>query len=254
MVLIAGGSGITPFLSILQDVASKNGSMNNYCKKIQLIYAVKKSQDLSMLAPVSTLLLNQPADLGHVRLRLFVTKEEGPWTSVEEMLHELSQVKIITLDHDSSGDGVPSPEGLLAKATITGLASIVFLVSVVCLTHVFIHKGKRASQIKTPSCISDALVICSFVIATGCSTTVAIILYMWRKSLKDYHAPAASHKNVTSSQINTEGMLEVLGKHEINFGQRPNLSGNILNSSLFVLKIFAAIMRCISDSAKFFLL
>lgn len=220
MILIAGGSGITPFLSILQDVASRNGRMNNYCKKVQLIYAVRKTQDLSMLTSISSVLLKEPADLGHVQLRLFVTKEkEGSRTSVEEMLLEMSQLKMINLGEGSSSDRVPRPESFLLKATITGLASIVFLVALVCLTHVFIHQSKRNSQNKTPSWISDLLIICSFIIATSCSTTMVTILYMWRKTMK------ASNKNSRSSSMNSERIQDV-PKHDISYGQRPSLIGN----------------------------
>ncbi|ONK58795.1 uncharacterized protein A4U43_C09F16720 [Asparagus officinalis] len=222
LILIAGGSGITPFLSILQDVASRNGRMNNYCKKVQLIYAVRKTQDLSMLTPISSVLLKEPADLGRVQLRLFVTKgKEGSRTSVEELLLEVSQLKTINLGEGSSSDRVPRPESSLSKATITGLASIVFLVALVCLTHVFVHQSKRNSLNKTPSWISDLLIICSFIIATSCSTTMVTILYMWKKTTKP------SDKNSRSFSMNSERIQDV-PKHEISYGQRPNLTEMLL--------------------------
>lgn len=226
LVLIAGGSGITPFLSLLQDVASRNGSTNNYCKKIQLIYAVKKSQDLSLLAPLSTFLLNQPSVLGHFRLRIFVTKEtEGTRTSVEDVLCEMSQVKTISFNRGSSGNAVRRPEGFLMKATISGVALLIFLIALICLTHIFIHQGKRPSKNIAPSWVSDILIICSFVVATSCSTMMATILYIWRKPLENYHDPAISNLKEMSPQMNSERMQDMLGKHEINIGQRPNLEG-----------------------------
>lgn len=221
LLLVAGGSGITPFLSILQDVASRNRNMNTCPTKIQLIYAVKKSVDLSMLSPISSLLLDWPSGLGHLKLRVFVTQEKDrSGNSVSEMLREMSQVKAVVLDQHSSGEHVPEPQGLLLKAAVAGLASIAFLVSLVCLTHFFIHKEKRSSPNKTPSWISDVLVTCSFVIATGCATTMAVVLSMGRK---DVHVPAAPQNKPKSTETCSEDVQNVLGEDEINFGTRPNL-------------------------------
>ncbi|KAJ6814235.1 ferric reduction oxidase 8, mitochondrial [Iris pallida] len=221
LLLVAGGSGITPFLSILQDVASRNRDTNTCPTRIELVYAVKKSVDLSMLTPISWLLLDWPPGLGHLKLRVFVTQEKDrSGNSVSEILHEMSQVKAVILDQHSSGEHVPKPQGLLLKAAVAGLASVAFLVSLVCLTHVFIHKEKRSSPNKTPSWISDTLVLCSFVIATSCAATMAVALSMGRK---DVHVPAVPRNKSKSAETCSENVQNVWGEDEINFGKRPNL-------------------------------
>lgn len=250
LLLVAGGSGITPFLSILQDVASRNRNTNTYPTKIQLIYSVKKSVDLSMLTPISSLLLNWPYELGHLKLRVFLTQEkERSGHSLVEMLHEMSQVKTVILDQHSSGEYVPRHEGPLQKAAVAGLASIVFLVSLVCLTHFFIHREKRSSPNKTPSWIGDMLVICSFVIATSCGTTMAIILSMRKK---DVHVPAVPvrQNKSKSAQTYSENVQNVWGEDEINIGKRPNLIDIVseLQNELGISEV--GVFVCGPDSIK----
>lgn len=218
LVLVAGGSGITPFLSIIQDIASRNGNMNTHPTKIQLIYMVKRSQDLSLLTPISSLLLNIPAELEHLKLKMFVTQEEGSCVTAREILQEMSQVKTIILDPTSSVDGLPIPEGLLWKAAITGLSSLIFLASLVCLSHVFVHQGKKSSENKIPSWVNDLLVICSFLIATSC-ITVATVLLRWRKSVNE-----VSPKQAKAAEMHSVKVQGAPEEYEINFGKRPNLT------------------------------
>ncbi|XP_008777197.2 ferric reduction oxidase 8, mitochondrial isoform X2 [Phoenix dactylifera] len=221
LVLVAGGSGITPFLSILQDAASRNGNISKYPTKIQLIYVVKRLQDLSMLTPISPLLINQSGELGHLKLKIFVTQEEGTTTIVREMFNDLPQVKTIVMDRNSSVNIMARPEGLLWKATITMLSFLTFLASLVCLSHIFIHQGKKSSESKYPSWVNDLLVLCSFVIATS-SCSVATVLLRWRKSANNVQL--LSRKYTESAEMHYSRQLKgALEEHEINFGRRPNL-------------------------------
>ncbi|KAF5933053.1 hypothetical protein HYC85_029224 [Camellia sinensis] len=60
LLLVAGGIGITPFLSILQEFKlAQSSGRKRIPAQIQLIYVVKKSQDVCLLDSVLPLLLNQ---------------------------------------------------------------------------------------------------------------------------------------------------------------------------------------------------
>ncbi|URE12420.1 ferric reduction oxidase 8 [Musa troglodytarum] len=221
LVLIAGGSGISPLMSILQDIASRNGGMERSPTKVHLIYAVKKVQDLSMLALISPLLLTHSAELGNLHLKLFVTEEDGPPFTAEKMLQDLSRVKTITMNKASpEGTAVPTPEGLLWKAAMTALSLLLFLASLIILTHLFVHQEKKSSKKKNPSWIGDLLLLCSFAIAASCCT-VATVLSRWRKSVDD--SPELSYKHHELAEMLPDKVQGALQKHEIYFGCRPNL-------------------------------
>lgn len=208
----------------MQDVASRYGNISKYPTKIQLIYVVKRLQDLSMLTPISPLLINQSGEIGHLKLKAFVTQEEGTITMVQELFNEMSQVKTVIMDGNNSGDIVARPEGLLWKATITMSSFLTFLASLVCLSHIFIHEGKKSSENEYPSWVNDLLVFCSFVIATSfCS--VATVLLRWGKSVNNIQL--LSHKYTESAEMHSMQLKGALEEHEINIGKRPNLIGNV---------------------------
>uniref|UniRef100_A0A1D1ZD15 Ferric reduction oxidase 8, mitochondrial n=1 Tax=Anthurium amnicola TaxID=1678845 RepID=A0A1D1ZD15_9ARAE len=221
LLLIAGGSGITPFLSILQDISSRRGNMLKQPTIIRLVYVVKKSEDLSMLNSVSPLLLNKTKNPGQLKLKVFVTQEKRSGVSLREILQEASQVQTIFFGTKCPLASAPRPEGFLSMAAITGLFSIAFLVSLVCLSHGFLPSGKKATQGKTPSWVRDLLVLSSFVIATGCSI-FATILARWRKP---ENVSSVTQKHVTDPdlEMQSEDTRALQEEHEIHFGRRPNL-------------------------------
>lgn len=222
LLLVAGGSGITPFLSILQDVASRKGNTSKYPAKIQVIYVVKRLQDLSMLAPISPLLINHSGEHEHLKLKVFVTQDEGKTTTAREALYDLSQVKTVIMDRrNSSGDLAARPEGLLWKATITMLSFLIFLTSLLCLSHIFIHREKKSSENQNPSWVDDLLVFCSFVIATSCCS-VATVLSRWRRSVIDNEVRSQKY-TIKSAEMHSLQLKGALEEHEINYGKRPNL-------------------------------
>ncbi|KAG0462601.1 hypothetical protein HPP92_021077 [Vanilla planifolia] len=222
LVLVAGGSGITPFLGILQDMASRNHSRKNHTAKVHLLYVVRKLQDLNMLTPVSTLLLHHSpneSQITQLKLSIFVTQEQGSSSSsVREILGSMSQTKAFIVEQSSSKDVLPGPEGPMWRAGITGLASIVFLICILCLNRFCIHEGKKPSKDKSPSWVYDLFVICSFAIAiTSC--IMATVVSQWRGS---------ADGKCTSLGKNSCATLEAKAQrmeldYEINFGRRPNL-------------------------------
>ncbi|KAJ8440331.1 hypothetical protein Cgig2_012767 [Carnegiea gigantea] len=100
LLLIGGGIGITPILSILQEIASASrGGLKTTCaSEIRLIYVTKKSQDISLLSSVSNLVLGQPSKFCNLKLRVFVTQETKGGACVAELLHQLSTVQTIVFE------------------------------------------------------------------------------------------------------------------------------------------------------------
>ncbi|KAK3227940.1 hypothetical protein Dsin_007802 [Dipteronia sinensis] len=233
LLLVAGGIGITPFLSILQEIASaQNNSRYKFPSRIQLVYVVKSSQDLCLLNSISTLLLNQSHDKFHLKLKAFVTQEEQSNVTVRELLNDLSLVQIVRFSSkQSSNYVVHGPESSLWLAVLIGVSSVVFLVVLIFLSHAFISsekkkKGvsteklmvqsyqKKVSKEKSPSWVADLIILASFIIAITSSTLLAIIL-RWRR-LKREIPPVSPNQE---KAIETRGLVE---EHEIYFGGRPN--------------------------------
>lgn len=224
LLLVAGGIGITPFLSILQELASAQGNSRlRFPTRVQLIYVVKKSQDISLLNSISHLLLGHPVQEWHLKMKFFVTQEEQSSTTIRELLNEFSEVQTVEFDTKCSDYAIHGLESLPWMAALAGFSSVLFLVFLSCFNHAFLPVVKKASKQKNPSSVSDLLLISSFIIAIMCSIFVAIIV-RWKKLRKEI--PLVSQKQGSTKRLNSSstrgGALE---EHEIHFGGRPNFQG-----------------------------
>ncbi|CAL8138759.1 unnamed protein product [Prunus armeniaca] len=77
LLVVSGGIGITPVLSIIQELSSsQNRGINKFLPRMQLIYVVKKSQDICLLNSISPLIFGQPAEKCLLKVKVFVTQEE----------------------------------------------------------------------------------------------------------------------------------------------------------------------------------
>ncbi|XP_021891881.1 ferric reduction oxidase 8, mitochondrial [Carica papaya] len=226
LVLVAGGIGITPFLSILLEIASPKSS--NRCilpTRVELIYVVRSSQEICLLNSVSSLLLKQESEKLYLKLKVFVTQEKQSTSTIEELLEKsLSQIQMVNLETDGSSYAVHGVEGLPWMAALIGISSIVFLGILICLNRMLIPSGKKDVKRKSPSWIADVVIISSFIIAICCSTLVAIVL-RWRRLNKGIMR--VTQKQGKSGEEKWKNSVE---EHEIHFGRRPNFVEEILDA------------------------
>ncbi|XP_059657968.1 ferric reduction oxidase 8, mitochondrial [Cornus florida] len=222
LLMIAGGIGITPFLSILNEIDSAQSSgRKSIAAKVQLIYVVKSSQDICLLKPILPLLMNQTAEQLHLKIKIYVTQEARSGATVRELLNEFSQVETVSFDTKYSNYATHGLESLLLMAAITGFSSIMFLIFLGCFNHAFVPLGKAASKEKYSSSEIDLLLGWSFAMAIICGAFLAIFL-RWTKVRKNI--PPISEKQgkgtVKPSSMETSRALD---EHEVHFGGRPNL-------------------------------
>lgn len=227
LLLVAGGIGITPFLSIMQEIASaQNSSKYRFPTRMQLIFVVKKPHDICVLNTISSLLQNQSMERLHLKLKVFVTQEVQDGRTLRELLTDSSQVQTVHFSTECSNYATYGLESSLFIAALAGFASIAFLFFLICLNHIFVPSQKKASKPskdKTPSWVADLLLLSSFIMALICSALVAIIL-RWRRLKSE--SPRVSQKDGKATDIETSSALE---EHEIHFGGRPDFQDIFAN-------------------------
>jgi ferric-chelate reductase len=238
LLLIAGGIGITPFLSILQEIASaQNSSGHDIPTRMQLIFVVKKSQDIYLLNSISSLLQNHSSEGLHLKLKIFVTQEGQSNTTVREFLSDSSQLQTVHLSTKCSNHAIYGIESFLRIAALAGFCCIMFLVSLICLNHIFVptqKKTSKASKETTPSWVVDLLLLSSFLIALTCSSLLAIILR--RRRLKNENIPPVSHNTSKAMDTETGSSLE---EHEIHLGGRPDFHGTFMYSFFHAFTLYS---------------
>ncbi|KAL9337966.1 hypothetical protein Peur_069735 [Populus x canadensis] len=233
LLMIAGGAGITPFLSILKEIASVNSSRYRFPTQVQLIYVVKKSQDICLLNSVSSLLLNQSSTQLSLKLKVYVTQEERSNATVRGLVNDLSLVRTVNFSTECSKYAVHGPESPIWMAAMAALSSIKFIVSLICFNHIFLpHEKKsavtekmvlpsekKAAKEKTPSSLVDLLLLASFIIALACNNFLASIL-RWKRLKKDI--PSVSPKQGKATEHGLVETRSPVEEHELHFGGRPD--------------------------------
>ncbi|CAI9112727.1 OLC1v1013209C1 [Oldenlandia corymbosa var. corymbosa] len=218
LVLVAGGIGITPFLSILQEIAATPSNAKHILpEQILLIYAVKKSQDISLLNPILSLI--PTGQRSCLKLNIFVTREvQSDRRTLKELLDEGFQVQTINFDTRCSRNAAQEVESLPWMTAVIGLSSVIFLVFLTCF-NLYIQPLVKNHGAKVPSSVTDLLLLCSFTIAIICSSLLAIFLRL--KRMRKETPPFSGVLEKTAKPSSTQ-RDHTLVEHEIHFGGRPD--------------------------------
>lgn len=235
---MAGGIGITPFLSILQELAACGNRLKSL-KRVQLVFAVRTFQEMNMLIPIYSILFNPIHNLS-LKVKVFVTQEKkhsnGP-TTLHEFLAQ-SQVQSIHLgtDEDYSRFSILGPESFRRLATLVLVTVVTFLSLLIGLSHFFIpseHKKQsqsmklaasgaiKTAKEKVPSWVPDLVIIVSYAVAITVGGLAATLL-QWRRQKQYREAPK---EEVDTMERNFTELIPI-EEHEIHIGERPKFEGS----------------------------
>ncbi|KAL8465577.1 hypothetical protein ACS0TY_034892 [Phlomoides rotata] len=218
LLMVAGGIGVTPFLSILRELCSDlNQGRNGYPDRVQLIYTIKKSQDVCLLDPMLPQLLD--IKRFHIKLEVFVTQENQTGTTLKEVLSGIPEAQITNFSTVGTSYAAHGSERLVPIAAITMVSSIIFLLSLVFFNHFVIPPAKKLSEGKKPSSQIDLLLVCSFALAIIFTALMAIVI-RWKRLKKDVQL-FSDRQSKAVKQSSLEASRD-LDEHKIHFGRRPN--------------------------------
>lgn len=187
---------------------------------------MKNSQDISLLNSILPLLLNHSNKKMNLQLKVFVTQEVQSGATVVELLNKFSQMQTIQSSTKCSSYAAQGLESFNWMAAITGLTSIVFLITLIIFNHIVIptKTASKKTKDRTPSWISDLLLMSSFTLAILSGAVVGIVL-RWRRLKKENLAliqtKTGTQNAIPSSVVRGSRQEE----HEIYYGGRPNFKG-----------------------------
>ncbi|KAJ7951174.1 Ferric reduction oxidase [Quillaja saponaria] len=137
LVMVSGGSGITPFISIIRELIFMSTSFKCKTPKIILICAFKSSACLTMLdliLPIS----NTTSDFSNLQLQIeaYVTREKEPKEDKPNML----QVKWFKPSAtDAPISAILGPNSWLWLAAIISSSFIIFLILIGIITRYYVY-------------------------------------------------------------------------------------------------------------------
>ncbi|XVF22505.1 hypothetical protein REPUB_Repub12eG0178300 [Reevesia pubescens] len=246
LVMVSGGSGITPFISIIRELIFRSKTSQCKTPNMILIAAFKNSSDLTMLDLLLPM-TGSPSELSNLQLQIeaYVTREKEPRT------HNSKRVRSILfkpLQTDTPMAAILGPNSWLWLGAIISSSFIIFLILIGIITRYYIYpidhnKNKFSSAKKA---VLNVLAICVAIAATASAAV------FWNK--RQYAREAKQIQSMEGQQTpegspnlipyNADRELESLPHQslteatKIHYGERPDLKRMLLEckgSSIGVL-------------------
>ncbi|KAL6005496.1 hypothetical protein ACLOJK_006063 [Asimina triloba] len=247
LVMVSGGSGITPFISIIRELMFQSTKQSsNSLPRILLISAFKNSEDLAMLdllLPIAT----TPSDnnIGRLNLHIeaFITREKEPQTTMANSIPlQTAVLWFKPRPSDEPISRVLGSNGWLWLGVIISTSFIMYLTLIVVLNRYYIyaieHNTNRTYSYTLNSLFS-VLFICGGIAAAA---TAAVLWNKKRSAMEAVNnkqpvqntedgvsvspnkaSPAASW--FYSSEQELEGLPQqsLVQATKVHFGARPEL-------------------------------
>ncbi|XP_030468309.2 ferric reduction oxidase 2 [Syzygium oleosum] len=230
LVMVSGGSGITPFISIIREFIFMSTTFKSMTPKLTLICAFKNSSDLTMLdlvLPIS----GTPSDLSNLQLQIeaYVTREKEPTTQSSK---QSRAVWFKPSSFDEPLSAILGPNSWLWLGAIISVSFVMFLILIGIITRYYIYPiDQNQNKYSTASrAVLNILVIC---ISIGIAASTA---FLWNKRINAKEAKQIKHldglslvHSPDSGFYNAERELESLPHQSLvqatnlHFGERPDL-------------------------------
>jgi ferric-chelate reductase len=223
--MVSGGSGITPFISIIRELIFLSTTPNCNTPKVKLICAFKNSPDLTMLdliLPISGTI----SDISNLQLQIeaFVTREKEPETDKSKPLRAIWFQPHAA---DAPFSAILGPNSWLWLGMIIASSFVIFLILIGIITRYYIYPiDHNTNDIFSTSWRA---VISMFVICICIAITASAAVF-WNKRRNAVEAKQVQNmEEATGSPGSHDMELESLPHQSlaqainVHYGRRPDL-------------------------------
>nr|GMC90780.1 ferric reduction oxidase 2 [Ipomoea batatas] len=236
LVMVSGGSGITPFFSIIRELMHKSQSSESKIPQVVLISVFKNSSDLTMLdliLPIS----GAQSEFSKLRIQMeaYVTREKQP-PALENKKKNV-QIKWFKSNHaDQSMTPILGQNNWLWLGAIISSSFILFLILLGLITRYHIYPINQKTDNNYPywkKAVFFMLFICICIVITATAG------FLWNK--RNINAKEAKQiQNIAGASpnfqwsYNAEREMESLPQQwlaqhtNVHYGQRPDLKRMLL--------------------------
>lgn len=229
LVMISGGSGITPFISIIRELVFLNSTQKCKIPKLLLITSFKNSSHLSMLElllPISSILPSQSSNLD-LQIEAYITREKSH--PIEKTLPPKTIVfKTNPLDKPISS--ILGPKNWLWLAAIISSSFVIFLLLLGIITRYYIYP-MDLNMMKIEYMTRRNLIYIGLIcFAIGISSTLA---YLWNKKKNgmeikqiqgmDELIKPSSNGSLGGEELESHPYQSLVKSTKVHYGERPDL-------------------------------
>ncbi|KAL6498801.1 hypothetical protein OROGR_028348 [Orobanche gracilis] len=229
LVMIGGGSGITPFISILRELIFLSSIQNYQTPKIMLISVFKTPSHLSMLDLILPISHSISCKLD-LQIEAYVTKEKG---SPSDNLESIRTVLFKPNSSDAPIFPTLGPNSSLWLCAIISSSFLIFLVLVGSFTRYVIYpvdKNTNSIYSYTAKNSMNIFLICfSIVIASS-----GVFLWIKKqnanedKKIRDFEKLESTTQSMDVIELESFPLQSVVESINVHYGQRPNLKRILL--------------------------
>lgn len=232
LVMVSGGSGIAPFISIIREILFQGSKQKTEIPSILLVCAFRNSADLAMLELLLPISVNPTEISQNIKLQIeaYVTREEGqPKTD-----QNTQTIWFKPGPFDSPITAAIGPNSWLWLGAIITSSFFMFLLLLGIITRYHIYPIDHNTDMIyhfSYKCLWDMFLVCA------CSFTVATAGFVWHK-----RANAVEMKKIQNMEVRTPSAspgpvdreLESFPKQlfieasNVHFGARPDLKRILL--------------------------
>ncbi|KAK3227859.1 hypothetical protein Dsin_007721 [Dipteronia sinensis] len=235
LVMVSGGSGITPFISVIRELIYASTTVKCKTQQIILICSFKKSSDVTML---DLILPNagSPTELSNLKIQImaYVTREKQQPTTEQNWKKLVRALWFKPYPTDSPISSILGTNSWLWLAVVILSSFIIFLILIGIIGRYYIypidHNTNRVFSSSLKSFL-HMLVMCVCIAATA---SIAVI---WNKKqnaqeanqIQNLEVSTPTGSSLPSSFYNADRELESLPHQfliqstNVHYGERPDL-------------------------------
>ncbi|KAH9305481.1 hypothetical protein KI387_009885 [Taxus chinensis] len=245
LILIGGGSGIAPMLSILTETLHQHNikNENHVPSEILLIWSVKKAEELCILNLISpSIICPNYSGLLKLEVQAFVTRAESPDAEmaeldIEEMAsptetcfnnYEIKEGKSKEADACmGSVSSITSINNTLWQAAIVAFALLGYLLLTGLLNHLYIYPLDHNTYTAYPWWSRGLLAI--FCMSVGIVIFGGLVYVIWNRDQTNKVCKSTEEKYETQTRDTIQELQKdtILSRCSIHYRQRPDLQDMI---------------------------
>ncbi|KAK1366580.1 Ferric reduction oxidase 2 [Heracleum sosnowskyi] len=236
LVMVCGGSGITPFISILRELFFISSTTNFKVPPVLLVTAFKKTVELSMLELILPESGSYGLSLMQLNIEVYITREKESTTDRKKFNHT---VWLKPNASDRPVYAVLGSNNWIWLGAITLASFIIFMLLIALLTQYYVYPNKHnTDQIysETSKCVLSLLLMC---VSIAIAATVGLL---WNKRqngpdmkrVQHMETPMTSPEHESwhydsNRELESFPLLSLLQATKVHYGIRPNFRRILLN-------------------------